>query len=74
MPGLAALTNECEVAGLKIVIPQAMVLSGKRVGCSLWVWWKVLFHVGLFKYLKVLFSRGVPIKRNIVTRLEQHQQ
>ena len=55
---LGRFTAECEAAGMKISTSksEAMVLSRKRVECSLWVGEEVLPQVEEFKYLRVLFT------------------
>ncbi|XP_042278775.1 uncharacterized protein LOC121904981 isoform X2 [Thunnus maccoyii] len=55
---------ECEAVGTRVSTPksEAMVLSLKKVDCSLWVGSELLLQVKEFKYLWVLFMREGKIE------------
>ena len=68
---LGRFAAECEAAGMKISTSksEAMVLSRKRVACSLQVGGEILPQVEEFKYLGVLFTSEGRMEREIDRRI-----
>uniref|UniRef100_A0A3Q3JAD5 Reverse transcriptase domain-containing protein n=1 Tax=Monopterus albus TaxID=43700 RepID=A0A3Q3JAD5_MONAL len=68
---LGRFAAECEAAGMRISTSksEAMVLSRKRVACSLQVGGEFLPQVEEFKYLGVLFTSEGRMKREIDRRI-----
>ena len=68
---LERFAAECEAAGMRISTSksEAMVLSRKRVECTLRVWNEVLPQVEEFKYLGVLFTSEGRMEREIDRRI-----
>ncbi len=68
---LGRFATECEAAGMRISTSksEAMVLSRKKVACSLQVGEVFLPQVEEFKYLGVLFTRDGMMEREIDRRI-----